>query len=97
MDVLDDKKSRDIQYEQILHTYQDKRRNLANAKESEARKSLQFYAQDAAKHNYSLAQKRVSYLFSCLTDLLVSYVFRELGKKQGMRNFMYVCLHNICG
>ena len=60
MDVSDVIKSRDMQYEQILQNYQDKKHDLTNAKESEARKSSQFYARGASKHNYSLAQEMVS-------------------------------------
>ena len=62
IDTSDEKKIKDLQYEQILHNYQEKRNHLVKAKECAAKKNSMHYALDSSKHNYNLAQRQVSLL-----------------------------------
>ena len=64
VDVGDDKKSRTVHYEKLLHDYQDKRHSLANAKEHEVKRHSQLYAREASKYNYDQAQERVSHMYN---------------------------------
>lgn len=61
MNVSDEKKARDLQYEKVLHDYQEKKRHLTLAKEREAHKVFELYAKDASSYNFDIAQKKVSH------------------------------------
>lgn len=60
VDVSDEKKARELQYEKILREYQDKKQSLARVQEREAKRFSKFFAKDASSHNFGLLQKKVS-------------------------------------
>lgn len=60
VDISEEKKAKELQYEKILHEYQDKKHHLTVANDVKAKKMSQLYAEDAATYNFELAQKKVS-------------------------------------
>lgn len=71
MDISEEKKARELQYEKILHDYQSKKHSLASAKEREARKTSELFAKDASSHNLGRLQRKVS---ATCYNLLRSFV-----------------------
>ena len=68
IDISDEKKARELQYEKILHNYQSKKQSLARVQEREAKKVSKFFAKNASSHNFGLLQKKVSIKMFPLTS-----------------------------
>lgn len=77
VDLSEEKKRREKQYEKILHDYQDKRRCLATAKDNDAMRKVRHYAEDVSRYNFELAEKRVS---SLCNFILIRFCFSESRK-----------------
>ena len=59
VDTSIERKAKEINYEKVLHDYQEKKHFLASAKEREAKKISESFAKDASLHNYRLSQEKV--------------------------------------
>ena len=63
VDTSTERKATEINYEKVLHDYQEKKHSLASAKERKAKKTSGLFAKDASLHNYKRSQEKVSQLF----------------------------------
>lgn len=59
IDVSEEKRLRELQYEKLLKEYQDRECRLALAKDREAKKISELFAKEAKLYNFDIAQRKV--------------------------------------
>lgn len=93
IDISDEKKARELQYEKILQDYQDKKRLLASARDREVKKVSGLFAKDASSHNFSRGQSKVS-IKNChdIIIILLSIILAESSKRQWYISCEYMLL-----
>jgi methionine salvage enolase-phosphatase E1 len=79
VDVSEEMKMKELQYQKILQEYQGKKRSLTAAREREAKKVSDLFAKDASSHNFRLLQRKVC--MKSYHDNNFSSFFADLSKK----------------